>query len=90
MWSGWRHVLRIRLAKAAPPAHRDLALLKCCEATILSALPTVNRAPRIVLSFGWSVQHSCCDDDTERKQDKPHPYLPLGGPADGLNNKISL
>src|SRR6516165_10154281 len=77
MWSGWRYVLRIRLAQATEPARGFHALFKCCEAAICGTAKSVaiNRAPRIVLSFCWSVQHSCCDDNTERKQDKSHPYL---------------
>src|SRR6516165_2827778 len=82
MWSGWRYVLRIRLAQATEPARGFHALFKCCEAAICGTAKSVaiNRAPRIVLSFCWSVQHSCCDDNTERKQDKSHPYLPLASP----------
>jgi len=74
MWSGWRHVLRIGLAEATKPARGCHALFKCCEATVCTAAapPTaVNRAPRIVLSLGWSVEHSRRSDDTEYKQDEP-------------------
>jgi hypothetical protein len=55
MWSGWRHVLRIPLAKAAEATRGGHALFIACETAICSAASvptTINRAPRIILSFG--------------------------------------
>jgi hypothetical protein len=89
MWSGWWHVLRIRLAQAAEPACGVHALLKCYEATVCTAASSdVNRAPRIVLGFGWSGEHSCPSNNAERKQNQSHLRL-TSRVADGLNTKIS-
>jgi hypothetical protein len=74
--------LRIRLAEAAEPARGFHALLKRCEAAVRAAAThrttAVVRAPRIVLGFAWSVQRSCCNDNTYRKQEQFHPQLPFG------------
>src|SRR5262249_151013 len=88
MRPGWRHVLRIRLAKVGCPTQRGLALLKCCEATILTAVLRVKRTPRIVLRLGWIVEHSRRSNDTEHKQDKFHQHAPIGD-CSRLNNKKS-
>jgi hypothetical protein len=48
-------------------------LFKCCKAAICAAAahPTaVYRAPRIVLSIAWTVEHSHCHENTEQKQNK--------------------
>jgi hypothetical protein len=76
--------LRISIAKAAEPARGGHALFKGYETAIRAAADrstAVNRAPRIVLSFGLSIEHSCCNDHAERKQDKSHlsPHTTLGG-----------
>jgi hypothetical protein len=56
MWSRWRLVLRILLAKAADPAHGVQTLLKCSEPTIHAAAAhiaaAVGRAPRVILRLG--------------------------------------
>jgi len=73
MRSGWRLILRIRLAKAAYPTHSGLTLLNCRKAAIRGAAivaTAVNRAPWIVLSLGRNVEHSRRSDDTEYKQDR--------------------
>jgi len=80
--------LRIRLAKVGCPTQRGLALLKCCEATILTAVLRVKRTPRIVLRLGWIVEHSRRSNDTEHKQDKFHQHAPIGV-CSRLNNKKS-
>ena len=52
MRSGWRHVLRIWLAKAAEPPSSIHALFKGYETAIRATAAhstAVNRAPRIVL-----------------------------------------
>src|SRR5262245_25753527 len=89
MQPGSRHVLRIRLAKVASPTQRGLALLQCCEATILTAaLHVVKRAPRIVLSFCWSVEHNRRSDDTEHKQDTSHKSPSRSGLPDGYPSLV--
>jgi hypothetical protein len=81
--------LCVRLAQAAEPARGFHALFKCCEAAICAARPTtVNRAPRIVLSLGWSIEHSRRSDNTEHKQDKSHQSPSQSGIADGSTIKI--
>jgi hypothetical protein len=54
MWSGWRHILRIRLTIAAKSPRSGHALFKGYETAIRAAatLPAVIRAPRIVLRLG--------------------------------------
>jgi hypothetical protein len=67
--------LRVRLTEAAEPARGIHALLKRCEAAICTATAhatAVNRAPRIVLSIGWSAEHNQYADKTEHKQEKSH------------------
>jgi hypothetical protein len=81
MWSGRRHILRIRLAVATEPARGFHALFERCEAAVCAAATrptTVNRAPGIVLSFAWSDKHSCCSDNTEH-EDKSHQSSPIAG-----------
>ena len=90
--SGWGHVLRVRLAETAEPARGFHALLKCCEAAIRAAAThstAVNRAPRIVLSFGRSVEHSCCSNNAERKQNQSHQSPHIRGLLTSLTLKIS-
>ena len=85
MRSGRGLILRIRLAKAAYPTHSGLTLLNCRKAAIRGAAivaTAVNRAPRIVLGFGWSIEHSRRSDDTEYKQDKFHESPTQSGIAD--------
>jgi hypothetical protein len=81
------------LAKVAEPARGFHALLKRCEATVCTAaaVPTaVNRAPRIVLSLGWSVkQQSRRTNDTERKEDRSHSHPSRSGIADDSTMKNS-
>jgi hypothetical protein len=81
------------LAQATEPARRLHALFKCCKAAICAAAahPTaVYRAPRIVLSIAWTVEHSHCHENTEQKQNKSqhHQSLPLWDYLTGSKNKI--
>jgi len=60
VWSGRWLVLRVRLTEAAEPARGVHALFKGYETAIRAAarLTAVNRAPRIVLCLGWSIEQS--------------------------------
>ena len=89
MRSGRRHVLRIRLAVATEPTRGFQALFKRCEAAVCATFPAVIRAPRIVLGFGWSVEHSCCSNNAERKQNQSHQSPHISRVADGLTLKTS-
>jgi hypothetical protein len=73
----WRHVLRIRLAKAAEPPRSIHTLFKAYEAAIRTAAnpAAVNRAPGVILGFGRSVERGCNSDNAERKQEKFHGCL---------------
>jgi hypothetical protein len=78
MWSGRRHVLPVRLAKATEPARGFHALFKCCETAVCTAVAcpiAINCAPRIVLGVTRTVEHSHCREDTEHKQNKSHRSL---------------
>ena len=74
MWSGWSHVLRIRLAQAAEPAGGLHALFKRHKPAVCAAASrstTVNRAPRIVLRFDVISNADDTDANSQRKQKFP-------------------
>jgi hypothetical protein len=75
MRSGWRHILRIWLAKAAKPPRSGHALLKGYEAAIGAAASSslaVNRAPRIVLGLGTCSSADDTDANSQHEQQEPH------------------
>ena len=51
MWSGWRLILRIAIAKAANPAHVIEALLECREATQIASM--ANKSFVALPDFAW-------------------------------------
>ena len=67
MRSGWRHILRIWLAKAAEPPGGIHALFKGYETAIRAAarLTAVKRAPRIVLGFGATANSQDTDTNSQ-------------------------
>ena len=82
MRSGWRHILRIWLAKAAEPPSSIHTLFKGYETAIRAAAAhstAVNRAPRIVLSFRACSKADNTDANSQDEQQEPHSRL-LGLP----------
>ena len=89
MRSGWRHVLRILVAKASEPERGGHALFKAYETTICASADSpaaVNRAPRIVLGFGACSNADDTDANSQHEQQQPHSRL-LGWP---LSHKCLL
>ena len=80
MRSGWRHILRIWLAKAAEPPSSIHALFKGYETAIRAAARiAVIRAPRIVLGFSACSNADDRDTNSQHEQQEPHSRL-LGWP----------
>jgi hypothetical protein len=81
MWSGRRHVLRIRLAQAAETARGFHALFKRHKPAICrAACYVVNRAPGIVLGFGAISNGDDTDANSQDQYKELHGHL-LVAPA---------